>query len=549
MPFSFIEIEEKKSRSIFILFIVLILFYFLTAWFILVICRNILFVNLNEYQFAGGLPDAKLTLAAFFIALIVAFLHWTVSTSNLIEKISLAIDASPIDTKDTYHQYLKNIVDEVSVAVGGRRIEAYVIPVSALNAFSLVDTNGIAVIGVTEGLLTRLNRAQIEAVVGHEAGHIVSGDCFTTTITCSLSELYKESLSKLKSGLKKIRGRAGAFVALIFLVLIIMDFLNKILKCFISRQREYRADAIAVRLTRNPLSLAQALKLISQKWHGAGIAGENLESIFIVNPQVQALDDEEGLIAGLFSTHPPVNKRIEVLLNMGHSDELTLEESLKTAVRVSPVAKAEFSEGPPQGNKRWLVSKEGIWQGPFTIEELKTLKGFLPTDWIKLEGHDQILEAFQDEDLACAFGIKKKVEDKDFPCPHCRTELPEINYEGVPIKKCSYCEGSFVEYGKISRIFIRQDKKFSEDLVNFAEAVLKTKLKYENFKASSPQSTWILDCPKCHKKMHRQFFVYSYPVEIDRCQYCAGVWFDKEELEALQYIYEHKERFFDGEHF
>jgi Zn-finger nucleic acid-binding protein len=49
--------------------------------------------------------------------------------------------------------------------------------------------------------------------------------------------------------------------------------------------------------------------------------------------------------------------------------------------------------------------------------------------------------------------------------------------------------------------------------------------------------------------MRRQFFVYSYPVEIDRCIYCEGVWLDAQELEVLQYLYEHKEEFFDGEHF
>ncbi|MBI4669321.1 MAG: zf-TFIIB domain-containing protein, partial [Elusimicrobia bacterium] len=59
------------------------------------------------------------------------------------------------------------------------------------------------------------------------------------------------------------------------------------------------------------------------------------------------------------------------------------------------------------------------------------------------------------------------------------------------------------------------------------------------------QNAWQLACPACGKKMRRQFFVHSYPVEIDLCVSCGGIWFDVQELELLQYIYEHREEFFD----
>ncbi|MBM3249040.1 MAG: hypothetical protein FJZ10_06465 [Candidatus Omnitrophica bacterium] len=551
MPFSFIEIEQKKSRLIFFVFLVLIVFYFLTVWLILLIVRNLFFANTYGQAFRFGFPPLNNTFIAFVIAFFIGLFHWSFSTSNLIDKISASIDAIPVDTQDTYHQYLKNIVDEVSVAIGGRQIEAYVIPTPALNAYSLVDFKDNAVIGVTEGLLARLNRSQIEAVVGHEAGHIVSGDSFNTTVICSLSEIYKESVLKLGRGMREVRfrGKGGALILLIYVVLALMNFLNQLLHTFISRQREYRSDAIAVRLTRNPLALAEALKLISEKWNGSSINGENLESIFIVSPRYNMLDEGLGLVPNLFATHPPIQKRIAILLDMAHMDEKTLEENIKNMKRVSPVAKAEFKDTKPSQQKRWLVFRENQWQGPFLLDELRKLEGLLPTNWIRQEGQDTVFEAFNDEDVARVFGEKDGRDKESCPCPHCHTNLSQLNYEGTPILKCDYCEGSFVDYYKVSRIFIREDKEFTQDIIELADSVYKTKLKYNSFSKPEAKNDWILDCPKCHKKMHRQFFVYSYPVEIDRCPSCSGIWFDKQELEALQYIYQNKDKFIDGKLF
>jgi len=543
MLFSFIEIEEKKSRVIFFVFIFLIFFYFLTAYLLLIVLENsFIFYFDAPRRLAPFLPPLKHASFVLIFAFAAALFHWTSSTSNLIEKISLVVGATPIDPKDTYHQYLKNIVDEVSVAVGGRFIEAMVIPSASMNAFSLEGFDGRAVIGVTEGLLSRLNRAQIEAVVGHEAGHIVSRDSLSTTVMCSLAEIYAESLSKIKSGLVHSRGRGGIPLLLLFIVLGLMNFLSSIIRYFISRQREYRADAIAVRLTRDPLSLAEALKLISNGWRGWGARGERVESIFIVNPKLSNLDEQEGLMPDIFSTHPPIRNRINILLDMAHMDEKTLEENLKNFQRASPVAKAEFKPDRISEVKKWFIFKEQKWQGPFLCDELEGLEGFKPDQWVRRQGQNAVMPAYEDQTLKGLFRKDKK-EEKEPCCPDCKTAMDEINYEGVPILKCSFCEGAFVEEDKVSRILIREDKAFSEDTVRLAKTILDTENKYM-LKNLDAQSVWVIDCPKCQHKMHRQFFVYSYPVEIDRCVHCRGIWFDKQELEILQYIYEHKDQFF-----
>ena len=158
--------------------------------------------------------------------------------------------------------------------------------------------------------------------------------------------------------------------------------------------------------------------------------------------------------------------------------------------------------------------------------------------------------AFEHSALMPLFGGEAKAETGDSPCPHCHTGLTEINYEGAPAMRCSYCEGIFIAHDAVSRILIRRDMTFSDDVVRLAEAATKQKgLFQKGRKRAKGENPFVMVCPECANKMRRQFFVYSYPVEIDRCLKCSGLWFDKQELEVLQYIYEHKDKFFNGKGF
>lgn len=558
MPFSFIEIEAQKSRLIAWLFIFLIGFYFVTVYLVLLVFQNTILSTMVAASIRRGLtlPSFNHVLIAFFVAFLIAWAHWSFSTSRLIQRISLAIGAVPADLRDTYHQYLGNIVDEVSVAIGGRKLEAMVIPTTAMNAFALEDFQGRAVIGVTEGLLTRLSRPQIEAVVAHEAGHITSGDCLSTTVTCSLAELYEESLSKLGSGLERSRGRGGLVFLLLYAVIGFMALLSNLIRYFVSRQREYRADAISVRLTRDPLSLAEALRLICGKWHGAGFDGEKMSSIFIVNPEHSALDDRAGFFADWFSTHPPIAQRIAILADMAHMDPSSLDDRLKDFKPASPVARPFVSAQPvlsPKGP--WYVYLDQLWRGPLTLEALQKTTGFFLTSWVRSEGASTVMQASDIPELLDLFRSPSSPDAKGATasgdCPRCHVPLSQVHYEGVPASQCGFCGGMFVSQDKVSRVFARQDATFSPEVVRLAQTawtVKKNGFLLSHPKAD-PKSLLILDCPHCAHKMRRQYFVYSYPVEVDRCTYCDGIWFDKMELETLQYIYENKEKFFDGASF
>src|SRR3989338_5039561 len=162
MPYSFTQIEEDKTKTIGFVFFFLLFFYFASFWLIALVTKNFF---LHEYTSPGpggffslNFRDSFIVLAA---ALLAGYAHWTYTTSNLAAKISGILKAEPLNKNDTYHQRLQNIIDEVSVATGGRKIEGMVIPTSAMNAFALMDFESHAVIGATEGLLARLTRAQL----------------------------------------------------------------------------------------------------------------------------------------------------------------------------------------------------------------------------------------------------------------------------------------------------------------------------------------------------------------------------------------------------
>ena len=192
-----------------------------------------------------------------------------------------------------------------------------VIPSLSMNAIAVEDLSGQATIAITEGLLSRLTRPQLEAVLAHEAYHILSNDCIEATVATSLFGMYAAMLEKLQDFGDEERG--GGLHPAFFLFWVLMK-LGQMLNLFISREREYRADAASVRMTRDPVAMAEALYLLSRNWRSTGLIGSGLEMLCIMNPEEAEAEEEEGFWQNLMSTHPPIRKRIDVLLSMAHAD-------------------------------------------------------------------------------------------------------------------------------------------------------------------------------------------------------------------------------------
>jgi Zn-finger nucleic acid-binding protein len=310
------------------------------------------------------------------------------------------------------------------------------------------------------------------------------------------------------------------------------------MRMFISRQREYRADAISVRLTRDPLSLAEALYAIGYRWRGGGLPAQELESIFIVNPVYSALDEREGPLAFLFSTHPPIDRRLGILLDMAHSD---VESVVKDIDRQAQKPRTTVPEVGAEAAAQWMVHKDGSWQGPLTLTQLAALGRIGPETWIQRVGSGKVQMAYQDPDVRD--GVIKRdqgAHGSAFHCPKCAVALNIVIYEGMEVHKCASCRGTLISENDIQRIIIRREVGFSDKIKRIAEGLWREEHS-GRWQVIDRAPETLLSCPKCRHpkaKMLRMFYTEVYRVEVDKCFTCGLIWFDGDELEVLQYLIE-----------
>lgn len=195
--------------------------------------------------------------------------------------------------------------------------KVYVIPTSAPNAFATGRSPKHAAVAATEGILRILSREELEGVLAHELAHVRNRDILISTIAAAVAGAIYMLADMARWSLFWGGGRgrdrnAGALNLLLMLVVAIVAPLAAMLvQMAISRAREYQADESGARLCRKPLALASALQRIH-----AGAQQEPLEAnpatahLFIVNPL------SGRALLNLFSTHPPVERRVEILQSL-----------------------------------------------------------------------------------------------------------------------------------------------------------------------------------------------------------------------------------------
>jgi heat shock protein HtpX len=214
---------------------------------------------------------------------------------------------------------LFNVVEEMAIAAGLSMPKVYIIDDSAPNAFATGRDPEHASVAVTSGLLEKLNRDELQGVIAHEMSHVGNFDIRYAMLvgilvgtTVLISDFFLRGL--WLSGGGRGRSEGGGYVQLIMIVIaivfaILAPLFARLLQLSISRQREYLADASAVRLTRNPKGLADALQKISGDREVLEAANRATAHLYIVNP----VKGFEKRAKGLFSTHPPIEERILIL--------------------------------------------------------------------------------------------------------------------------------------------------------------------------------------------------------------------------------------------
>ncbi|HTG01267.1 MAG TPA: zinc metalloprotease HtpX [Nitrospirota bacterium] len=519
MPFTFIDIERQKNWRIGIFFFLLLALYF-------VICALIT----APFLHISGAMGVRYWVAAGILALVAAGIHFWFSAYDAVGVVIRTLGAQPPDPQDDVHKMLLNVMEEIHIASGRERaLRCFVAPTLSLNALAVADLKGEAAIGITEGLLSRLTRPQLETVIAHEAHHVLSGDCLETTVAASLFGTSSSAIEKLNS---VSAGRVYLFPGIVLAWLLLQ--LSYCVNMFVSREREYRADAAAVRMTRNPTALAEALFLLSRSWRGAGFIGSGLEMLCIVNPRLSELDETEGFLADLLSTHPPLGKRIDVLLAMAHTSLAGLHS------RRDRGNGGESAAAP--GTRYFAQDPRQAWQGPFTFDELAAQPWLSPLTWISPEGGGPAARAWKTAGLAALFTVSAMQKDhhpSDVACPVCNQPLIPAAREGASVLQCRFCSGMLVDNSRIQRILARtgRDHPCSERMNALARTMLARNQQAQMLRKlvheSTPQ-TQLLSCPKCSNAMVRGFYSQAYLIEIDRCSLCGLTWFDQNELDLLQ---------------
>jgi heat shock protein HtpX len=225
---------------------------------------------------------------------------------------------------------LVNIVKEMSLAAGVPVPKVYIIDDTAPNAFATGRDPTHASMAVTTGLLQKLDREELQGVIGHELSHVRNYDIrfalLVGVMVGSIALIADFFLrftfwSAMFGGAGRSRSSSsreggGGLQAIMFLVAVVFailaPFFARLVQLAVSRQREYLADASSVELTRNPYGLERALAKISSDQEVLEAANRATQHLYIVNP----IKKFEERSKGLFSTHPPIVERINRLRSL-----------------------------------------------------------------------------------------------------------------------------------------------------------------------------------------------------------------------------------------
>lgn len=232
------------------------------------------------------------------------------------DKIVLAINqAIPASRKDYFDFY--TVTENLAMVAKIPTPKIYIIETEAMNAFATGRDPQHAIICATTGLLNKLNRTELEGVIGHELSHIKNRDILLMTLVSvligTLSILINLTSRQMMWGGRdrdNDRNNSGIFAIIGLLLIIFAPLIAQLIQLAISRRREYFADVSSVSLTHQPSGLISALEKISTDKVPFTQASTATASMYIANPF------KGNKLASMFSTHPPVADRIKALEQM-----------------------------------------------------------------------------------------------------------------------------------------------------------------------------------------------------------------------------------------
>ena len=567
----FYDLQRRQRRRSLPLFAAVLVFHFAALGLI-----GLAFLATFGLLASPGLLFAKgfwprFLLADFVIAAVVAVLHFQDARRNGPRFILRRLQAATPDVADRYHVQFLDIVDEIRIAAGLPRVNAYVLPSFAVNSLAVIEADGTPAVAVTEGLLAEGTRDELQAVAAHEIAHVARGDAFYLTLVCSLANLFEKFKDALGAAVEDDSPdgpgrRGGSFPPVLFYATVAASALvMRVLSMLVSRERELLADAAAVELCRSPEALARAITKAHIKNSFVGDFTLSYAPLFIVRPD--ARDTPDNLLGRVFSSHPPLMKRLgalgamvrkrpEAFIEMVAEEERSresargvlhsYEELRKEQLPLFPASAPAAGPAVPGDEPRvWMLAGEGreAWEGPFSVAELLGRRRFSAIMRVRnvQEGVEALAREFPQVRLALHNLARKKplAPGRQGLCPRCRVPLGEAFYEGVGLRVCGRCGGRLVDAASVDKIVARREVAFSDALREkarrFREASVRNPLRRQKIESALAAG---VPCPACGYRLAARPYNYQYFVPVDKCLSCGQIWFDADELEVLQILIE-----------
>jgi len=351
--------------------------------------------------------------------LIIAFIVWGVMSlvgyyqgDNILLGMARARKISHDD-----HPRLYNIVEEMKIASGLEKVpDIYIIDDPAPNAFAVGRNPDKAAVAITTGLLQKLNRDELQGVIGHEIAHIKNRDVLLMAISSVLLGTivilaWYATRFMFFGGMARSRrssssGGSGQIIILVAAIalIILAPIMAQLIYFAISRKREYMADASSALYTRYPEGLASALEKIAASTSQLKSANQATAPMYIMNP----FRKEKRPASNLTSTHPPISERIRILRSMAgasFADYEQVYQKVHGAGRVVIPASALALSHPTSLRAVEAESKE-----PDKIEKMRETSNLM---W-QLGNYKTI---------TCDCGTKLRVpprfKEPTVRCPHC----------------------------------------------------------------------------------------------------------------------------------
>jgi len=294
------------------------------------------------------------------------------------DKVALSLGGVPINEAELNEvDKIKtvNVIEEIALAAGVKKPEIFIIPTPEINAFAAGKNKDKSVVGLTKGAVEKLNRAELQAVVAHEYGHIVNEDMKINAriggMLGGLFFIFYMGWKLFKSGFYSEREGKNHFVigATIMGAGILAWMVGRVIQAAVSRQREYLADAVSVQYTREPDAMASALRKIAIDNRERAEAMKGKKKTWT---QVKNFVKGKEKCAHMFffgvsdvyfmkktlATHPPIEKRLGAILGKEVDLEKFLSEKQAENEEVEIDQKEAVNEPDENGVDEPTVEEE-----------------------------------------------------------------------------------------------------------------------------------------------------------------------------------------------